>query len=88
MLPTLVGKRVVVEWIGVDPPQPEEGEDMVDELVVGQAYLSSSQIGKMAGVILEDYDQYGIKVRRDVEHWPFFIAWNAVLEIRPLEEPE
>jgi hypothetical protein len=54
-----------------------------DELSFGQGY-PSEQIGKRVGMPLEGYDQFGIVVRGDTEDWPFFIAWNAVLQIQSL----
>ncbi|HZB83586.1 MAG TPA: hypothetical protein VE288_12180 [Rubrobacteraceae bacterium] len=87
LLANMVGKLVVVEWVGVDPPEPAEGEDTVEELSFGVFYLSE-RIGKRGGVLLQGYDQFGIVVQSDMDDAPFFIAWNAVLQIQPLEPPE
>ena len=88
LLATMVGKRVLVEWVGVEAPHPDtEDEDgAVDEEWPDNVSYESRQIGKMGAFIFVGYNDMGIEVRTGVDEWPHFISWSAVLVIELLEE--
>jgi hypothetical protein len=85
LLATMVGKRVLVEWIGVAHPEPEDDEEWAEEWPDNVTYRSH-QIGKMGALILVGYNDLGIEVRTGLDDWPYFISWRAVLQIEPLEK--
>ncbi len=87
ILASMVGKRVLLEWVGVAPPElEEEGENEDDEEWPDNVIYHSHQVGKMGAVYLVGYNQHGIEVRSGINDWPYFISWNAVLQIEPLSE--
>jgi hypothetical protein len=74
------------------PPELEEGgeteavEDGEVEAWPDNVTYHSQQVGKMAAVYLAGYNQHGIEVRTGLDEWPFFISWNAVLQIELLPD--
>jgi hypothetical protein len=92
LLTDMMGKRVLLEWVGVAPPELEEGGELeegedgeVEEWPDNVTY-HSRQVGKMAAVYLAGYNQLGIEVRSGLDEWPYFISWNAVLQIELLPD--
>jgi hypothetical protein len=81
----MVGKKVLVEWIGVQTPVLDEEEDEVEEEWPYNLTFQAEQIGKMGAYILDGYNQLGIEVRTGLDNRPAFISWNAVLQIELLE---
>jgi hypothetical protein len=91
LLANMVGKRVLLEWVGVAPPELEEdGEEdreaEEDEDWPDNVTYHSHKVGKMGALYLVGYNQHGIEVRTGLDEWPFFISWNAVLHCRQLGE--
>jgi hypothetical protein len=69
------------------PPEPEEeGEDEEDEEWPDNLTYQSHKVGKMGAVYLVGYNQLGIEVRTGLNDWPYFISWNAVLQIELLPD--
>jgi hypothetical protein len=93
LLANMVGKRVLLEWVGVAPPELEEdgedgeaGEAEEDEEWPDNVTYLSHKVGKMGTVYLVGYNQLGIEVRTGLDDWPYFISWTAVLQIELLPE--
>jgi hypothetical protein len=93
LLTDMMGKRVLLEWVGVAPPELEEagedgaaGEAEEEEEWPDNVTYHSHKVGKMGAVYLVGYNQLGIEVRTGLDEWPYFISWNAVLQIELLRD--
>ncbi len=95
LLTDMMGKRVLLEWVGVAPPELEEdgeengevdGEAEEDEEWPDNVTYHSHKVGKMGALYLVGYNQHGIEVRSGLDEWPYFISWNAVLQIELLPD--
>jgi hypothetical protein len=84
----MVGKRVLVEWIGLEAPRSGGDEDLVEVKWSDNVTYLSRQIGKIEALILEGYNEFGIEVRTGLDKQPHFVSWNAVLTIKLLSESE